>query len=86
MPATAPIQLSFTLPTSPDTKVLLHLTNHAHSLILFVTTTSSVHPSTAASLGSLVYALPNVRLPESYPGRLLKPPLLLAHWKMPYLC
>lgn len=53
-------QLAFTLPTSADTKIHMHLTIHSHSVVLFVTN-SGLGTSTAASCASLVYAIPNVR-------------------------
>jgi len=57
-----PIQLSVALPHSPDTRIRLHLTIHKLSLLLFLTTTSVESASTTASVGSFVYAIPNVGL------------------------
>lgn len=56
-----PIQLSFPLPRAQGTRIHVHLTVREKSLVLFLTTTSG-ESSGAASLGSFVYALPNVRL------------------------
>ncbi|KAI9653973.1 MAG: hypothetical protein M1821_006834 [Bathelium mastoideum] len=56
--STKPIQLSFPLPRSQSTRICLHLTIREKSIVLFLTT-SSGESSGAASLGSLVYALPN---------------------------
>jgi len=58
--AIPPIQLAFALPSSPDTKVYLQITNSAKSLLLYVTTATVGAPAVAVSLGNLVYAMPNV--------------------------
>lgn len=57
---TPPLQLAFAVPTSPDTKVHLQITDSAKSLLLFITTSTVGAPSTGVSLGNLVYAMPNV--------------------------
>lgn len=59
----APIDLAFTLPTSPDTNIHLRITNIANALTVMLATSSAMAgaPNTAA-LSSLVYALPNVCL------------------------
>ncbi|OCK76153.1 hypothetical protein K432DRAFT_306979 [Lepidopterella palustris CBS 459.81] len=54
-----PFELSFPLPHAPGSRIHLHLTNLRTSLLLFFTTTSGETASTAASLGSFVYAMPN---------------------------
>ena len=54
----SPLQLAFTLPSSIDNRVNLHLTNYSHALLLFLDVTAGSTPS--ASLGTLVYALPDV--------------------------
>jgi hypothetical protein len=59
--STPPLQLAFALPSSPDTKVYLQITNSAKSLLLYVTTATVGAPAAAVSLGNLVYAMPNVR-------------------------
>jgi len=56
-----PLQLAFALPSSPDTKVYLQITNSAKSLLLYVTTATVGAPAAAVSLGNLVYAMPNVQ-------------------------
>jgi len=56
-----PLQLAFALPSSPDTKVYLQITNFAKSLLLYVTTATVGAPAAAVSLGNLVYAMPNAR-------------------------
>ena len=61
-----PIQLSIALPHSPDTRIRLHLTIHKLSLLLFLTTTSVESASAAPSVGSFVYAIPNVGLTLHY--------------------
>jgi hypothetical protein len=59
-PAVRPIELSFPLPKSPDTRIHLQLTIQTTSLLLFLTTALNGDKSTAAPLGSFVYALPDV--------------------------
>jgi len=65
LPTLPPLQLSFTLPSSPDIKVHLQLTNISKTLLLYISTSTVGAPSAGASLGSLVYALPNVGLCSS---------------------
>jgi hypothetical protein len=60
------IQLSFPLPHAPAVKISLQLTLASHHILLFLTTSSTDSPSSACSLGSFVYALPN-RLNPSQP-------------------
>jgi hypothetical protein len=57
-----PVQLAFTLPSSPDTRVHLQMTDAAKSLLLFISNTTVGAPSSGASLGNLVFAMPNVRV------------------------
>ena len=57
--STKPIQLSFPLPRAQATRIHLHLTIREKSLVLFLTTASG-ESSSSTSLGSFVYALPNV--------------------------
>jgi len=59
-PAVHPIELSFPLPKSPDTRIHLQLTIQTTSLLLFLTTALNGDTSAAAPLGSFVYALPDV--------------------------
>lgn len=56
----ASTQLAFTLPSSPDARVHVQLTNTTFSLTLFLASSSLLSPTPSASLGTLVYALPNV--------------------------
>lgn len=56
-----PIQLSFPLPKAPETRIHIHLTIQATSVLLFLTTTANGDTSTTVPLGSFVYALPDVR-------------------------
>lgn len=58
--AIKPIQLAVTLPHSPGTKIHLHLTVLATSLVLFLANTSTEAGPGSASLGSFVYAMPDV--------------------------
>lgn len=54
-----PLELAFTLPSNPHTKLHLQLTVHATTILLFVTTTTPENSSQATPLGSFVYALPD---------------------------
>ncbi|PVH86974.1 hypothetical protein DL98DRAFT_406762 [Cadophora sp. DSE1049] len=65
-----PIQVSFPLPKAPDTRIHLHLTIQATSIILFLTTAMNGDTSTVP-LGSFVYALPD----RLNPGQTLSTPL-----------
>jgi len=61
-----PLQLSIPLPANPHTTIHIHLTLLSTTLLLFLTSTST-GPSTPSptsalsSLGSFVYAMPDVR-------------------------
>jgi hypothetical protein len=55
-----PIELSFPLPKAPETRIHLQLTIQTTSILLFLTTVLNGDTSTAAPLGSFVYALPDV--------------------------
>jgi hypothetical protein len=59
-----PIELSFTLPQSPQVRIHIHLTILKTSLLLFLTTTSAEYSSSSCPLGSFVYAMPNVYTPS----------------------
>jgi hypothetical protein len=63
-PATRSIELSFPLPKAPETRIHLRMTIQATSILLFLTTALNGDASTAAPLGSFVYALPDVSLPN----------------------
>ncbi|KAL2118157.1 hypothetical protein VTJ04DRAFT_7817 [Mycothermus thermophilus] len=54
-----PIQLSFPLPRSLDTRIYFHLSVKAKAIVLFLTTASPEEASTPPPLGSFVYALPD---------------------------
>jgi len=54
-----PLELAFTLPSNPHTKLHIQLTVHATTVLLFVTTTTPENSSQATPLGSFVYALPD---------------------------
>lgn len=56
---TKPLELAFTLPSNPHTQIHLHLTVHATTILLFVTTTTPESTSQPTPLGSFVYALPD---------------------------
>lgn len=60
-PSFKPLELSFPLPRSTETQIHLHLSHLSRTLLLFLTTAPGGGPSTAAPLGSFVYALPDVR-------------------------
>ena len=59
-PSSKPIELSFPLPKAPQTNVHLHITIQTHVILIFLTTASDGDTSTLASLGSFIYALPDV--------------------------
>ncbi|PMD66459.1 uncharacterized protein K444DRAFT_639619 [Hyaloscypha bicolor E] len=65
-----PIELSFPLPKSPDTRIYIRLTIQATSLLL-LTTAMNGDTSRAAPLGSFVYALPD----RMNPGQTISTPL-----------
>ncbi|KAF3357015.1 hypothetical protein VDGD_04661 [Verticillium dahliae] len=54
-----PLQASFPLPRSIDTRVFIHLTIKAKAITLFLTTANQDEPSSPAAMGSFVYALPD---------------------------
>ncbi|RNJ58235.1 hypothetical protein D7B24_004874 [Verticillium nonalfalfae] len=54
-----PLQVSFPLPRSIDTRVFIHLTIKAKAVTLFLTTANQDEPSSPAAMGSFVYALPD---------------------------
>jgi len=59
--STKPIELSINLPGNPGTKIHLHLTILATSLMLFLTSSSLDSAQGGAAMGSFVYAMPDVR-------------------------
>ncbi|KAK3297080.1 uncharacterized protein B0H64DRAFT_117494 [Chaetomium fimeti] len=54
-----PIQLSFPLPRSLDSRIYLHLTVKPKAILLFLTTASMEDAGSPTPLGSFVYALPD---------------------------
>ena len=61
-----PIELSITLPSSPGTRLHIQLTILAATTILFLTSASiDAGASAAASMGSFVMGMPDVRFPFS---------------------
>lgn len=61
-PAAKPIELAVQMPYAPDSRIHLHLTILTTSIVLFVTSTNHESSGVGASLGSFVYAMPDVRL------------------------
>lgn len=61
-PAAKPIQLAIQMPYAPDSRIHLHLTILTTSILLFVTSTNHESSGAGASLGSFVYAMPDVCL------------------------
>ena len=55
-----PVELAISLPNSPGTRIHLHLTVLAASVILFLTTAGMDAGQGAATMGSFVYAMPDV--------------------------
>ncbi|KAI1103069.1 hypothetical protein F4804DRAFT_245339 [Jackrogersella minutella] len=54
-----PIQLSFPLPRSLDTRIHLRLTIKSKVILLFLTTMAADEEDNAAPMGSLVYSIPD---------------------------
>ena len=54
-----PFELAITLPQSPGTKIFLHITILASSLMMFMTSASMDATPSAAAMGSFVYAMPD---------------------------
>ena len=54
-----PIEVAFPLPRAPQSNIHLQLHNNGPNILLFLTT-STTEASSSASLGSFVYAMPNV--------------------------
>ncbi|KAF2469791.1 uncharacterized protein BDR25DRAFT_263163 [Lindgomyces ingoldianus] len=63
-PSGKPVEVSFPLPRAPQAHIHLQLTNSRTSLLIFLST-SSTESRTAASLGSFVYAMPNLASPSN---------------------
>ena len=60
---TEPIQFSMALPNAPGSRIHTHLTILATSILLFCTSTTAEFSSAPVpSLGSFVYAMPDVRI------------------------
>lgn len=72
-PTLKPLQLSLPLPANPHTTIHMHLTLLSTTLLLFLTSTSTDHSTSSSgglsSLGSFVYAMPDVSAirPRSLP-------------------
>lgn len=62
-PTLQPHHLSIPLPLSPHTTLHLQITTLATSVMVFITTTDPSSSSSLSSLGSFVYAMPNVWIP-----------------------
>ncbi|KAL2256252.1 hypothetical protein VTK26DRAFT_1928 [Humicola hyalothermophila] len=59
METETPIQLSFPLPRSLNTRIYLNLTIKAKAVLLLLTTASAEEAAAPTPLGSFVYALPD---------------------------
>jgi hypothetical protein len=77
-----PTQLSLPLPHAPSVRINLHLTIQSTSIVLFLTTSSAEGLSASCSLGSFVYAIPNVRTVLSKP---YKPGILINVPAQPFV-
>lgn len=67
-PPQTPTQLSLPLPNAPGSRIHLHLTLLATSLVLFLSSSSSDSAAGApASMGSFVFAMPDVRIASLVP-------------------
>lgn len=62
-----PIQLSFPLPRSLDTKIHLRLSIMSKAIMLFLTTVAMDDVGKPVPMGSFVYALPDASHPFTYP-------------------
>jgi hypothetical protein len=63
---TEPIQLSMALPNAPGSRIHTHLTILATSILLFCTsTTAEFSTAPVPSLGSFVYAMPDVCISQT---------------------
>ncbi|RKF57189.1 hypothetical protein GcM3_190028 [Golovinomyces cichoracearum] len=71
--STRPIELSFTLPKAPGTRVYLQITTRTTSVIVFLTTRGDYDSHSLSSLGSFVYALPD----RLNPGQSISTPLCI---------
>lgn len=58
--AATSVELSFPLPCGPETKIHIQLTINTTSILLFLTTVYAGEQNATTSLGSFVYALPDV--------------------------
>lgn len=58
-PTSQPLELAFTLPSNPHTKLHLQLTVQPNTILLFLTSTTPENASQPTPLGSFVYALPD---------------------------
>lgn len=63
-PPSKPFELAITLPQSPGTRIHLHITVLASSLMLFLTSASMDAGQASAAMGSFVYAMPDVCFPN----------------------
>jgi hypothetical protein len=73
---TEPIQFSMALPNAPGSRIHTHLTILATSILLFCTsTTAELSTAPIPTLGSFVYAMPDVCIDQSLYSSL--PPLTL---------
>lgn len=61
------IEFSLPLPRALDTRIFAHLTLRERSVTAFLTTAAADEQSVPPSMGSFVYALPDVR---SHPSHL----------------
>ena len=60
-PSTKPKQITIPLPLSPHVDLHIQITHDGTSILAFITTTESSNAVALSSLGSFVYAMPNVR-------------------------
>lgn len=60
VPTTPSEYLALSLPHSPQAILHVQVTRLETSILSFLTTTNSLHGASLSSLGSFVYAMPNV--------------------------
>ena len=59
-------QFSIPLPRSLDTRIYIRLSTQTKALMLFLTTAAEDEAAVPKSMGSFVYALPDVRSPFTF--------------------
>ena len=61
VPVAEPKKLTIPLPLAPHTNLHIQITHEGSSTLAFITSTEASYNGSLSSLGSFVYAMPNVR-------------------------